>query len=106
MYEVPSLTANGEGASAPFFLFLSCFGFFFSLLLRICPFAMVTSRSGDWIGEWRSVANPPAKRYMSREGNRGERGRAVSVLQSKRRGGARLRANAATPRWAPRKPLR
>ena len=27
--------ANGEGTSAPFFLFLSCFGFFFSLLLRI-----------------------------------------------------------------------
>ena len=67
---------------------------------------MVTSRSGDWIGEWRSVANPPAKRYMSRERNRGERGRAVSVLQSTGRGGARLRANAATPRWAPRKPLR
>ena len=64
---------------------------------------MVTSRSGDWM---RNVANPPAKRYMSRERNRGERGRAVSVLQSKRRGGARLRANAATPRWAPRKPLR
>jgi hypothetical protein len=40
MYEVPGLTwlcmpANCEGASAPFFLFLSCFGFFFSLLLRI-----------------------------------------------------------------------
>jgi hypothetical protein len=29
------IPANGEGASAPFFLFLSCFGFFFSLLLRI-----------------------------------------------------------------------
>jgi hypothetical protein len=42
MYEVPSLTANDEGASAPFFLFLSCFGFFFSLLLRIF---MATSES-------------------------------------------------------------
>src|SRR5262249_39586390 len=33
--------ANGVGTGPPFFfLFLSCFGFFFSLLLRICPLAM------------------------------------------------------------------
>ena len=47
MYEVPSLTwlcmpASGEDASSPFFLFLSCFGFFFSLLLR-----HLTLRHGD-----------------------------------------------------------
>lgn len=29
------MPANGDGAGAAFFLFLSCFGFFFSLLLRI-----------------------------------------------------------------------
>src|ERR1700761_2408772 len=37
------MPANGEGAAAPLSLFLSCFGFFFSLLLRIWPFAMASS---------------------------------------------------------------
>jgi hypothetical protein len=37
------IPANGEGAAAPLSLFLSCFGFFFSLLLRIWPFAMASS---------------------------------------------------------------
>jgi len=37
------MPANGEGAGAPLSLFLSCFGFFFSLLLRIWPFAMASS---------------------------------------------------------------
>jgi len=31
---------NGEGVAPPFLMFLSAFGFFFSLLLRICPLAM------------------------------------------------------------------
>ena len=37
------MPANGEGAGAPLSLFLSCLGFFFSLLLRIWPFAMASS---------------------------------------------------------------
>jgi hypothetical protein len=36
--------ANGDGAALPFFLFLSCFGFFFSLFDRIWPLAMASSR--------------------------------------------------------------
>jgi hypothetical protein len=32
-------SANGDAAGALFFLFLSAFGFFFSRLLRIWPFA-------------------------------------------------------------------
>jgi isochorismatase family protein len=36
--------ANGlTGAAPPFLRFLSAFGFFFSLLLRICPLAMTVS---------------------------------------------------------------
>jgi hypothetical protein len=34
---------NGEGVAPPFLRFLSAFGFFFSLLLRICPLAMTIS---------------------------------------------------------------
>src|SRR5580692_8409340 len=41
------MPANGEGAGAPFCLFLSCLGFFFSLLLRIWPFAMASSGLND-----------------------------------------------------------
>jgi hypothetical protein len=37
------MPANGEGAGAPLSLFLSALGFFFSLLLRIWPFAMASS---------------------------------------------------------------
>jgi hypothetical protein len=36
------MPVNGEGASAPFFLFLSCFGFFF-----ISFAAHLTLRHGD-----------------------------------------------------------
>jgi hypothetical protein len=37
-------SVNGEAAGAAFFLlFLSAFGFFFSRLLRICPFATLSS---------------------------------------------------------------
>jgi hypothetical protein len=34
---------NGDGVGPRFLMFLSAFGFFFSLLLRICPLAMTIS---------------------------------------------------------------
>jgi hypothetical protein len=42
-FPVSRTGVNGEATGALFFLFLSAFGFFFSRLLRIWPFAILIS---------------------------------------------------------------
>src|SRR5215467_11304225 len=71
MYEVPSLTwpcmpASGEDASAPFFLFLSCFGFFFFSVAAHLPLRHGNLQifDSDSICEWPSVAHPPAQQTV------------------------------------------
>jgi hypothetical protein len=55
-FPVSRTGVNGEGAAASFFLFLSAFGFFFSRLLLIWPFATVSSLL-MWVNTYRVDLN-------------------------------------------------